>query len=79
MKARFKRNKLIDYALEKITRSELNYYCQHKYKEKGPITIKDRINLEVLKDHLIGKVGCNEKKVLRLYKLNFPKGGGIDD
>ena len=56
-------SKLVDYALEYIGKKELEWYCME-------IETKE-INLKVLKQHLIGKVGCNEKEVIKLYKEEY--------
>lgn len=52
---------LIDYALRYIGLDELNYYCQDANTKK--------IHLPSLKDHLIGKVGCNKKEVKQHCKV----------
>ncbi len=56
-------SKLVDYALEYIGKQELECYCME-------IETKE-INLKVLKQHLIGKVGCNEREVIKLYKEEY--------
>jgi len=53
-------SKLIDYALEYIGKQELECYCME-------IETKE-INLKVLKQHLIGKVGLDEREVNKLYR-----------
>jgi len=51
---------LIDYALKHIGEDELNYYCQDVNTKK--------IHIPSLKNHLIGKVGCNKKQVIQHCK-----------
>ena len=53
-------SKLVDYALEYIGKKELEWYCME-------IETKE-INLKVLKQHLIGKVGLDEREVMKLYR-----------
>jgi hypothetical protein len=53
-------SKLVDYALEYIGKKELEYYCQD--------TETKDINLNTLKQHLIGKVGLSEREVMKLYR-----------
>ena len=53
-------SKLVDYALEYIGKKELEWYCMEiKTKE---------IDLKALKQHLIGKVGLDEREVMKLYR-----------
>ena len=52
-------SKLVDYALEYIGKKELEWYCME-------IETKE-INLRALKQHLIGKVGLDEREVMNLY------------
>ena len=51
----YTKHPLIDYALKYIGIEELNYYCQDVNTRK--------IHIPSLKNHLIGKVGCNKKDV----------------
>ena len=51
---------LVEYALKYIGQQELEYYCMD--------TETKMINMSTLKHHLIGKVGCNEKEVSKLYR-----------
>ena len=60
-------SKLVDYALEYIGKKELEWYCME-------IETKE-INLKVLKQHLIGKVGLNEREVMKLYREDFKARG----
>ena len=53
-------SKLVDYALEYIGKKELEWYCME-------IETKE-INLRALKQHLIGKVGLDEREVMNLYR-----------
>jgi hypothetical protein len=53
-------SKLVDYALEYIGKKELEWYCME-------IETKE-IDLKALKQHLIGKVGLNEREVMNLYR-----------
>jgi hypothetical protein len=60
-------SKLIDYALEYIGKKELEYYCQD--------TETKEIDLKALKQHLIGKVGLDEREVMNLYREDFKARG----
>jgi len=53
-------SKLVDYALEYIGKKELEWYCME-------IETKE-IDLKALKQHLIGKVGLDEREVMNLYR-----------
>ena len=53
-------SKLVDYALEYIGKKELEWYCME-------IETKE-IDLRALKQHLIGKVGLDEREVMNLYR-----------
>jgi len=53
-------SKLVDYALEYIGKKELEWYCME-------IETKE-IDLKALKQHLIGKVGLDEREVMKLYR-----------
>ena len=60
-------SKLVDYALEYIGKKELEWYCME-------IETKE-IDLKALKQHLIGKVGLNEREVMNLYREDFKARG----
>jgi hypothetical protein len=53
-------SKLVDYALEYIGKKELEWYCME-------IETKE-IDLKALRHHLIGKVGLDEREVMKLYR-----------
>ena len=56
-------SKLISYALEYIGKKELDWYCRD--------IESNLIDLNVLKHHLIGKVGLSESKVNSLFAIDF--------
>ena len=60
-------SKLVDYALEYIGKKELEGYCME-------IETKE-IDLKALKQHLIGKVGLDEREVMNLYREDFKAKG----
>ena len=60
-------SKLVDYALEYIGKKELEWYCME-------IETKE-IDLKALKQHLIGKVGLDEREVMNLYREDFKAKG----
>jgi hypothetical protein len=53
-------SKLVNYALDYIGKKELEWYCME-------IETKE-IDLKALKQHLIGKVGLDEREVMKLYR-----------
>lgn len=56
-------SKLINYALEYVGKKELDWYCRD--------IESNYIDLGALKDHLIGKVGLDDKKVNNLFREDF--------
>ena len=59
-----KYNNLITYAQTVISSDEIDYYSRD-------IEKNDEIDLKVLRDHLVGKVGCDKKKVYKIYFTHY--------
>ena len=56
-------SKLVEYALKYVGKQELDWYCRD--------IESNLIDLNVLKHHLIGKVGLSESKVNSLFAIDF--------
>ena len=56
-------NNLIEYAKTVIGSDEIDYYCRN--------TEKNEIDLKILRDHLVGKVGCDKKEVHKIYFTHY--------
>jgi len=56
-------NNLITYAKTVIGSDEIDYYCRD--------TEKNEIDLKILRDHLVSKVGCDKKKVYKIYSTHY--------
>ena len=57
-------NNLITYAKTVIGSDEIDYYCRDTEKN-------DEIDLKILRDHLVSKVGCDKKKVYKIYSTHY--------
>jgi len=56
-------NDLITYAKTVIGSGEINYYCRD--------IEKNEIDLKILRDHLVDKVGCDKKEVHKIYFTHY--------
>ena len=56
-------NNLIDYAKTVIGSDQIDYYCRD--------IEKNEIDLKILRDHLVGKVGCDKKEVHKIYFTHY--------